>query len=59
MFMDLRDDQDGATTVEYGLMLALIAVLCLIAVGSIGRTMLTMYDDQVVPSLQSAVPGIP
>ena len=29
-------DEEGATMVEYGLMLALIAVVCIVAVGLIG-----------------------
>jgi pilus assembly protein Flp/PilA len=32
-------DEDGATMVEYGLMLALIAVVCIAAVTTIGTTL--------------------
>lgn len=39
----LRDDQ-GATMVEYGLMIALIAVVCLIAVAAIGTGMNATFN---------------
>jgi len=34
----LFKDEEGATMVEYALMLALIAAVCIIVVGSLGRT---------------------
>lgn len=38
-----KDDR-GATMVEYGLMLALIAVVCIAAVGLIGTNADLMFD---------------
>jgi pilus assembly protein Flp/PilA len=35
--------EEGATMVEYGLMLALIAVVCVTAVGLIGTTLNTKF----------------
>ena len=35
--------EEGATMVEYGLMLALIAVVCVAAVGLIGGTLNTKF----------------
>ena len=35
--------EEGATMVEYGLMLALIAVVCVAAVGLIGGTLNTQF----------------
>lgn len=32
----LASDEEGATMVEYGLMLALIAIICLVAVTAVG-----------------------
>jgi pilus assembly protein Flp/PilA len=36
--------QDGATMVEYGLMLALIAIVCIVAVGAIGTSAKTLFN---------------
>ena len=38
-------DEDGATMVEYALMLALIAVVCIVAVGLIGTGANTMFNN--------------
>lgn len=35
----------GATMVEYGLMVALIAVIVLVAVGPLGRAISTLFDN--------------
>jgi pilus assembly protein Flp/PilA len=35
----------GATMVEYGLMVALIAVVVLVAVGPLGRAISTLFDN--------------
>lgn len=37
-------DEEGATMVEYGLMLALIAVVCLTAVTLLGTNVNTMFN---------------
>jgi len=37
-------DEDGATMVEYALMLALIAVVCILAVTTIGNNANTMFN---------------
>jgi pilus assembly protein Flp/PilA len=39
-----EDSERGATMVEYGLMLALIAIICLGAVGLIGTNANTMFN---------------
>ena len=36
-------DEEGATMVEYGLMVALIAVVCITAVAFIGDSLQTMF----------------
>jgi pilus assembly protein Flp/PilA len=38
-------DEEGATMVEYGLMLALIATVCIVAVTAIGTKASTMFQD--------------
>jgi pilus assembly protein Flp/PilA len=38
-------DEDGATMVEYALMLALIAVVCITAVGLIGANANTLFNS--------------
>ena len=37
--------QEGATMVEYGLMVALIAVVCLVAVSLVGTNLRTMFTS--------------
>ncbi|MGZ3509213.1 MAG: Flp family type IVb pilin [Vulcanimicrobiaceae bacterium] len=39
-----RDDE-GATMVEYGLMVALIAVVCILAVTKIGTNLSTLFSN--------------
>jgi pilus assembly protein Flp/PilA len=40
----LREEQ-GATMVEYGLMVALIAIVCITAVTSIGTSLNSVFSD--------------
>ncbi|MEK6237069.1 MAG: Flp family type IVb pilin [Planctomycetales bacterium] len=42
------NDEDGATMVEYGLMLALIAVVCITAVTAIGVGASAMFENIAV-----------
>jgi pilus assembly protein Flp/PilA len=37
-------DEDGATLAEYGLLLALILLVCLVAVASLGTKISSMYS---------------
>ena len=37
-------DEEGATMVEYGLMVALIAVVCIVAVTAIGFNLDLLFD---------------
>lgn len=41
--MDVLKDEEGATMVEYGLMVALIAAVCVIIVGSLGGKVNTAF----------------
>jgi pilus assembly protein Flp/PilA len=43
LFAAPREDEKGATAVEYGLMVALIAVVVLVAVGPLGTAISTMF----------------
>ncbi len=38
-------DEDGATMVEYGLMLALIAIVCIVAVTAVGGNANRIFSD--------------
>lgn len=40
----IRDDE-GATMVEYGLMVALIAIVCILAITSIGTNLNSVFND--------------
>lgn len=41
----LRSDEKGATAVEYGIMVGLIAVVIIVAVGLLGGTLNTMFEQ--------------
>jgi pilus assembly protein Flp/PilA len=38
-------DEEGATMVEYGLMVALIAVVCIVAVAALGTKTSSMFES--------------
>jgi pilus assembly protein Flp/PilA len=40
----LRDEEKGATAVEYGLMVALIAVVLVVGVGAFGSSLNTFFN---------------
>jgi len=40
----LVKDEEGATMVEYGLMLALIAIICIAAVMFVGNSASTLFE---------------
>jgi pilus assembly protein Flp/PilA len=42
-FLSLLHDEEGATMVEYGLMIALIAAVCIVAVTAIGTKLSTVF----------------
>ena len=44
-FLRFVKDEEGATMVEYGLMLALIAIVCLAAVAFIGTKASTLFQQ--------------
>jgi pilus assembly protein Flp/PilA len=44
-FKSMVRDEEGATMVEYGLMLALIAIVCIAAVGLIGTRLSTLFNS--------------
>jgi pilus assembly protein Flp/PilA len=44
LMIRLRSDERGATAVEYGIMVALIAVVIIVAVGLLGGTLNTMFE---------------
>jgi pilus assembly protein Flp/PilA len=39
------EDQEGATMVEYGLMVALIAIVCITAVAAIGTNLNVIFSE--------------
>lgn len=48
--------EKGATAVEYGLMVALIAVVIILAVTALGTTLVDVFTD-IVTSLGGTVPA--
>jgi pilus assembly protein Flp/PilA len=41
----VRDEDQGATAVEYGLMVALIAIVIIVAVTAVGDQLAIVFDD--------------
>ena len=50
--MSTRSNEEGASAVEYGLILGLIAVVIIVALGLIGTDLNTLFEDAA-----SALPG--
>jgi pilus assembly protein Flp/PilA len=44
IMLEGKRDEKGATAVEYGLMVALIAVVIIVAVTLLGQNLSTMFD---------------
>jgi pilus assembly protein Flp/PilA len=44
----LGSDESGATAVEYGIMVALIAVVIIVAVALVGTNLDALYRDEVL-----------
>ena len=45
LMIRLRSEEKGATAVEYGIMVALIAVVIIVAVSLLGGTLTTMFEQ--------------
>lgn len=41
----LDPSQDGATMVEYGLMIALVAIIAMVAIGGMGDTLSGLFEE--------------
>jgi len=46
-------EEEGATAVEYGLMVALIAVVIIVAVSTLGQTLVNIFTD-VATNIENA-----
>ncbi len=44
-FSKLMNKEDGATAIEYGLIAALIAVAAIVAMGNLGTSLSTTFND--------------
>ncbi|WP_285244958.1 Flp family type IVb pilin [Pseudarthrobacter sp. fls2-241-R2A-127] len=56
----LRSEEKGATAVEYGIMVALIAVVIIVAVSTLGgqlQTMFTTVTSDIAHPATTAVPS--
>lgn len=56
LMIRLRSDEKGATAVEYGIMVGLIAVVIIVAVSTLGGT-LDGFFDTVNNTLKPAAPA--
>ncbi|MFD0045981.1 Flp family type IVb pilin [Pseudarthrobacter scleromae] len=45
LMVRLRNEEKGATAVEYGIMVALIAVVIIVAVTTLGGNLTAMFDN--------------
>ena len=52
-------EEEGATMVEYGLMVALIAVVCIVAIGALGGELRDLFNDVEgeIATAQTATPA--
>lgn len=47
-----RDDESGATAIEYGLIVAGIGIAVLVAAGTVGENIFSMFSDTIAPALE-------
>ena len=63
LMIRLRNEEKGATAVEYGIMVALIAVVIIIAVSTLGGSLGTLFTDVntdiVNPPAPTTAPAAP
>jgi pilus assembly protein Flp/PilA len=59
LMIRLRSEEKGATAVEYGIMVALIAVVIIIAVSTLGGQLQTMFTDVSTDIAHPAKTAIP
>jgi pilus assembly protein Flp/PilA len=55
-FRGFLSDEDGATAVEYAVMLAMILVVCIVAIGQLGRQN-SMLMDSNNSAIRNALTG--
>jgi len=51
-------DEDGAALVEYGLLVGLIAVVCIVAVTALGKQIYGVFCT-IVADIAAALPALP
>lgn len=57
LMIRLRSEEKGATAVEYGIMVALIAVVIIVAVSSLGGTLTGLFTDVTADIKNPPVPS--
>ena len=57
LMIRLRNEEKGATAVEYGIMVALIAVVVIVAVSTLGGTLDGLFDGVNEDILTPPVPA--
>jgi len=55
----LRNEEKGATAVEYGIMVALIAVVIIVAVSTLGGQLQTMFTNVTTDIAHPATTAVP
>lgn len=51
-YLEFWNDESGATAMEYGLILAGIGVAVLVAVGTVGDSVSSLFSDTIAPALE-------
>lgn len=59
LMIRLRSDEKGATAVEYGIMVALIAVVIIVAVSLLGNNLSSMFNGVAGKVPVPAAPAAP
>ena len=52
------DEQDGASLIEYGLLVGLISVLSLLVIAAVGTHIFNAFDN-AQQNIQASQPGVP
>lgn len=59
LMIRLRSEEKGATAVEYGIMVALIAVVIIIAVSALGTTLTDLFEGVTADITPTTPPSVP
>lgn len=56
IFTSVMKDESGATAIEYGLIVALVAVVAMVGFDAVGDSLLNLFNVEIKGKLDGAIP---